>query len=99
MCAILQSASLSTMSIAAGVAVTIIFQQINGTPHAETGPQSDNQSFFVCEPLGRIVSDLRAGEPGFMRLPVLPLLLGEVSLRSNDKEDGHGLKRFQLLIK
>lgn len=64
MCAILQSASLSTMSIAAGVAVTIAFQQINGTQHAETGPQSDNQSFFVCEPLGRIVSDLRAGEPG-----------------------------------
>lgn len=77
MCAILQSASLSTMSIAAGVAVTIAFQQINGTQHAETGPQSDNQSFFVCEPLGRIVSDLRAGEPGFMRLPALLLLLGE----------------------
>ena len=61
MCAILQSASLSTMSIAAGVAVTITFQQINGTPHAETGPQSDNQSFFVCESLGRVVLDLRAG--------------------------------------
>lgn len=61
MCAILQSASLSTMSIAAGIIVTITFQQINGTQNAETGPQSDNQSFFVCEPLGRIVSDFRAG--------------------------------------
>lgn len=61
MCAILQSASLSTMSIAAGIIVTITFQQINGTQNAETGPQSDNQSFFVCEPLGRIVSDLWAG--------------------------------------
>lgn len=46
MCAILQSASLSTMSIAAGIIVTITFQQINGTPNAETGPQSDNQSFL-----------------------------------------------------
>ena len=35
----------------------------------------------------------------FMRLPVLPLLLGEVSLRSNDKEDCDRLKQFQLLIK
>lgn len=60
MCAILQSASLSTMSIAAGVIVTITFQQINGTPHAETGPQSDNQSFFVCESLGTH----RVGFPG-----------------------------------
>lgn len=60
MCAILQSASLSTMSIAAGVIVTITFQQINGTPHAETGPQSDNQSFFVCESLGTH----RVGSPG-----------------------------------
>lgn len=99
MCAILQSASLSTMSIAAGIIVTITFQQINGTQNAETGPQSDNQSFFVCEPLGRIVSDFRAGEPGFMRQPILLFLLGEVSLRSNDKEDCYRLKQFQLLIK
>ena len=35
----------------------------------------------------------------FMRQPILSLLLGGVSLRSNDKEDGYGLKRFQLLIK
>ena len=32
------------MSIAAGVVVTITFQQVDGTPHAETGTQSDNQS-------------------------------------------------------
>lgn len=99
MCAILQSASLSTMSIAAGVIVTITFQQINGTPHAETGPQSDNQSFFVCESLGTH----RVGSPGrgarFMRQPILLFLLGEVSLRSNDKEDCCRLKQFQLLIK
>ena len=38
----------------------------------------------------------------FMRPPVLLFLLfllGEVSLRSNDKEDCHRLKQFQLLIK
>ena len=34
-----------------------------------------------------------------MRQPTLLFLLGEVSLRSNDKEDGYGLKQFQLLIK
>ena len=34
-----------------------------------------------------------------MRLPVLLFLLGEVSLRSNDKEDYYRLKQFQLLIK
>ena len=32
------------MSIAAGVIVTITFQQVDGTPNAETGTQSDNQS-------------------------------------------------------
>ena len=32
------------MSIGAGVVVTITFQQVDGTPHAETGTQSDNQS-------------------------------------------------------
>ena len=35
----------------------------------------------------------------FMRPPILLFLLGEVSLRSNDKEDCYGLKQFQLLIK
>ena len=45
----------------AGGVVTVTFQQVDGTPHVETGPQSDNQSFFVCESLGRVVSDLRAG--------------------------------------
>ena len=34
-----------------------------------------------------------------MRLPILLFLLGEVLLRSNDKEDCHRLKQFQLLIK
>ena len=37
-------ASLPYMSIAAGVVVTITFQQVDGTPHAETSTQSDNQS-------------------------------------------------------
>ena len=32
------------MSIGAGVVVTIAFQQVDGTPNAETGTQSDNQS-------------------------------------------------------
>ena len=35
----------------------------------------------------------------FMRPPILFFLLGEVLLRSNDKENGHRLKQFQLLIK
>ena len=34
-----------------------------------------------------------------MRPPILLFLLGEVSLRSNDKEDCDRLKQFQLLIK
>ncbi|EFQ05406.1 hypothetical protein HMPREF9436_03104, partial [Faecalibacterium cf. prausnitzii KLE1255] len=32
------------MSIRAGVVVTITFQQVDGTPHAETGTQSHDQS-------------------------------------------------------
>ena len=36
--------TLSHMSIGAGVVVAITFQQVDGTPHAETGTQSDNQS-------------------------------------------------------
>ena len=32
------------MSIAAGVVVTVTFQQVDGTPNAEAGTQSDNQS-------------------------------------------------------
>ena len=35
----------------------------------------------------------------FMRPPILLFLLGEVLLRSNDKEDCYRLKQFQLLIK
>lgn len=35
----------------------------------------------------------------FMRRPILLFLLGEVLLRSNDKEDCYRLKQFQLLIK
>lgn len=34
-----------------------------------------------------------------MRQPILLFLLGEVLLRSNDKEDCYRLKQFQLLIK
>ena len=34
-----------------------------------------------------------------MRLPILLFLLGELSLRSNDKENCYILKQFQLLIK
>nr|AMP52563.1 hypothetical protein [uncultured bacterium] len=37
-------ASLPYMSIGAGVVVTVTFQQIDGTPHAEASTQSDNQS-------------------------------------------------------
>ena len=36
--------TLPHMSIGAGVVVAITFQQVDGTPHAETGTQSDNQS-------------------------------------------------------
>lgn len=32
------------MSIGAGVVVTVTFQQVDGTPNAETGTQSDNES-------------------------------------------------------
>ena len=32
------------MSIGAGVIVAVTFQQIDSTPNAETGTQSDNQS-------------------------------------------------------
>ena len=41
---VLLCASLPYMSIGAGVVVTVTFQQVDGTPHAETGTQSDNQS-------------------------------------------------------
>ena len=35
----------------------------------------------------------------FIRPPILLFLLGEVLLRSNDKENCYRLKQFQLLIK
>ena len=35
----------------------------------------------------------------FMRPPILLFMLGELLLRSNDKEDCYRLKQFQLLIK
>ena len=35
---------LHALRLGAGVIVTIAFQQIDGTPNAETGTQSDNQS-------------------------------------------------------
>lgn len=36
-------ATLSHMSIRAGVVVAITFQQIDDAPHAETGTESDNE--------------------------------------------------------
>lgn len=35
--------SLLTMSIRAGVVVTVTFQQVDDTPHAETGTEGDNE--------------------------------------------------------
>ena len=37
------SASLQYMSIRAGVVVAITFQQVDDTPHAETGTEGDNE--------------------------------------------------------
>ena len=36
-------ATLRHMSIRAGVVVAVTFQQVDDTPHAETGAQSDNE--------------------------------------------------------
>lgn len=36
-------ATLSHMSIRAGVVVAITFQQVDDTPHAETGTEGDNE--------------------------------------------------------
>ena len=41
---VLLCASLPYMSIAAGVVVTITFQQVDGSPDAETGTQCDDES-------------------------------------------------------
>ena len=41
---VLLCASLPYMSITAGVIVAITFQQVDRTPNAQTGTQSDNQS-------------------------------------------------------
>ena len=38
------SASLLTMSISAGVVVSVAFQQVNGSPNAETCAKGNNQS-------------------------------------------------------
>ena len=35
---------LHALRLGAGIVVTITFQQVDGTPHAETSTQSDNQS-------------------------------------------------------
>ena len=35
--------TLSHMSIRAGVVVTVTFQQVDDTPHAETGTEGDNE--------------------------------------------------------
>ena len=42
--------TLPHMSIGTGVVVAVTFQKIDGTPHAETGTQSDDQSLknFDC---------------------------------------------------
>ena len=36
-------ASLLTVRIRAGVVVTVTFQQVDDTPHAETGTEGDNE--------------------------------------------------------
>ena len=36
-------ASLPHMSICAGVVVAVTFQQVDDTPHAETGTEGDNE--------------------------------------------------------
>ena len=36
-------ASLLTMSISAGVVVSVAFQEVNGSPNAETGTESDDE--------------------------------------------------------
>ena len=36
-------ASLPYMSISAGVVVSVAFQQVNGSPNAETGTESDDE--------------------------------------------------------
>ena len=35
--------SLSNLSIRAGVVVAVTFQQVDDTPHAETGTEGDNE--------------------------------------------------------
>lgn len=42
-CLIFVVASLPHMSIRAGVVVAITFQQVDDTPHAETGTEGDNE--------------------------------------------------------
>lgn len=38
------NASLLTMSISAGIVISVTFQQVDDTPDAETSAQSDNES-------------------------------------------------------
>ena len=40
---VLLCASLPYMSIRAGVVATVTFQQVDDTPHAETGTEGDNE--------------------------------------------------------
>ena len=42
-CCLFAFASLPHMSIRAGVVVTVTFQQVDDTPHAETGTEGDNE--------------------------------------------------------
>ena len=41
---ILWVATLLTMSISAGIVISVTFQQVDDTPDAETSAQSDNES-------------------------------------------------------
>ena len=60
------------MSIGAGVVVTITLQQIDSTPHAETGTQSDNQSLknFDSRVKDLIEALVIAGRPVLIALPI-----------------------------
>ena len=42
-CCLFAFASLPHMSIRAGVVVAVTFQQVDDTPHAETGTEGDNE--------------------------------------------------------
>ena len=43
LCIVLWSASLSLMGICTGVVVSVAFQQVDGSPDAETGTEGDDE--------------------------------------------------------